>query len=98
MARKQDREVDAAVTSVKSICQHCKHFKTAGDETGVGWTCKAYPTRIPKEVLLLDKAGVSPHAKSRPGQKGDWVYEPKRQKLADGTRFIVPYNWDWEIV
>lgn len=46
-------------------CAHCEH------QLG-GATCKAYPAAIP----LLIYSGDVDHLMSRPGQIGDWVFEP----------------------
>lgn len=90
-----ERERADYAMGVQSICQHCKYFKEAGDQTGIGWKCSAYPARIPKYILLLGKGGSSPHAKKKIGQTGDYFFTPNVYKDSEGKKFSVA--WDWEI-
>jgi hypothetical protein len=54
---------------VVAICNTCKnHIKDL--------TCKAYPDRIPREIL----GGVMNHNYPLPDQYGDFIYEPKEKE------------------
>ena len=52
-------------------CFKCKHFREWD------YFCKAFPNGIPDE--LLD--GIETHREVRSDQKGQTIFEPKKQKI-----------------
>jgi hypothetical protein len=68
-------------------CGECAHLLKAGDLKHEGWTCKAFPGGIPKDVL----EGKTPHEKHLPGDNG-YKYQPAR--IVEDRNCDWVYGWD----
>ena len=68
-------------------CLFCRHLREAGTQDGGGWTCRAFPQRIPGVILARQRD----HTAAHPGGSG-LRYEPVM--LADASDRYYTVDWD----
>ena len=69
-------------------CARCRHVREMGSrDTGIGWTCAAFPDGIPPSIVLSDGER---HDVEQPDD-GGLRYECEPQEFDDGW-----WTWDWD--